>query len=66
MKVYVVTMYRWGNHEDHSYVLGVWSHPIVAENNGLTEESFRGGKYEHEVTEWTIDGNEHDNMWKDE
>jgi len=66
MKVYVVTMYRWGDQENHSYVLGVWTHPIVAENNGLTEESFRGGKYEHKVTEWILDGNESDNNWKDE
>jgi hypothetical protein len=62
MKVYVVTMYRWGNHEEHSYVLGVWTNKIVAENYGITEESWRGGKYESEVTEWDLDANECDNI----
>ncbi len=62
MKVYVVTMYRWGSHEDHSYVLGVWTNKIVAENYGITEESWRGGKYDAEVTEWDLDGNECGNI----
>ena len=61
-KVYVVTMYRWGNHEDHSYVLGVWTNKIVAENYGITEEAYRGGKYDAEVTECDLDGNECDNI----
>jgi len=55
-------MYRWGSHEDHSYVLGVWTNKIVAENYGITEESWRGGKYDAEVTEWDLDGNECGNI----
>jgi hypothetical protein len=66
MKAYVVTMHRWGDHENHSYVLGVWSYPILARSHGLTEESLRGGKYKHEVTEWVIDAEEPEDYWKEE
>ncbi len=59
MKVYVITMYRWGNHEAHSYVLGVWSNIDTALLQGRIEESYRGGKYSPEVTEWTIDASEY-------
>ena len=66
MKVYVVTMYRWGDRESHSYVLGVWSNKELAGLHGGLECNWRGGKYEPKVTEWTIDANEHDTDWKDE
>jgi|WetSurMetagenome_2_1015567.scaffolds.fasta_scaffold08132_7 hypothetical protein len=46
--VYVVTMYRWGNYENHSYVLGVFDTNIKAKNAGKREEKFRGGKYFYE------------------
>lgn len=49
MKVYVVTMYRWGDRENHSYVLGVWDDKDVAIEKGKEEISYRGGKYEPEV-----------------
>ena len=60
--VYVVTMYRYGDREKHSYVLGVWSTIKEAELFGLTEESFRGGKYKHHITEWIVDSNECDDL----
>jgi hypothetical protein len=62
MKIYVVTMYRYGDHEKHSYVLGCWSNSFVAKMYGLTEESWRAGKYKHEITEWILDSNECDNI----
>mgnify|MGYP000960774940 CR=1 FL=1 len=62
MKVYVVTMYRWGNQEEHSYVLGVWSNEELALLHGKNEESWRGGKYEPKVTSWEVDANEYDNI----
>lgn len=65
MKVYVVTMYRWGDTESHSYVLGVWSNQELALLHGNLESNFRGGKYDPKVTEWIIDANEHDTDWED-
>ena len=54
MSVFVTTMYRYGDREKHSYVLGVWSSSEVAMQAGQTEALWRGGKYEPEVTEWNI------------
>lgn len=62
MKVYVVTMYRWGNQEEHSYVLGVWSNEELALLHGKNEESWLVGKYEPKVTSWEVDANEYDNI----
>lgn len=66
MKTFVVTMYRGGSNENHSYVLGVWSNKKQAEKYGYTEEAFRGGKYSPEISEWNIDACECDRMWYDE
>ena len=52
MKIYVVTMYRWGDREAHSYVEGAYIDPIVAETMGEHEALYRGGKYEFEVLEF--------------
>ena len=60
--VFVTTMYRYGNRELHSYVLGVWSTREIAMQAGETEALWRGGKYEPEVTEWKVDANEFDDM----
>ena len=55
--VYVVTMYRWGDRECHSYLLGVYSIKTKAEKAALTEKDFRGGnKYYPEILEITVNG----------
>lgn len=54
--VYVVTMYRFGDREKHSYVTGVYSKKQGAINAGEMEEVIRGGKYKPDITEWIIDG----------
>lgn len=54
MAVYVVTMYRYGDREKHSYVYGVFSDPYLARRSGDDEEFVRGGKYKAEVTTWII------------
>ena len=64
--VYVTTMYRYGDHEKHSYVLGVWSDRETAQRAGGTEELWRVDKYKAEVTEWTVDANEFDNIEDDD
>jgi len=46
---YVVTMYRWGCRENHSYVVGVYHNEQDAINAGELEACGRGGKYEYEV-----------------
>lgn len=55
MKIYVVTMYRYGNHENHSYVLGAWSKKAKAQDEGLAEQKYRGDKYKPEITEWEVE-----------
>ena len=45
MTVYVIVMYRYGQTEAHSYVLGVWSTAREAECAGTVESLWRGGKY---------------------
>ena len=49
--VYVVTMYRWGNLENHSYVQGVYTDPNRAMHDADAETVYRGGKYLPDI--WT-------------
>jgi hypothetical protein len=53
--MYVVTAYRFGNNENHSYVVGVFSSRVQARFNADVEESFRGGKYICEISEFQLD-----------
>lgn len=53
--VYTVHAYRWGDRECHGYSVGVYSKKHVALNAAQTESDYRGGKYECEVLEWTMD-----------
>jgi len=41
-------MYRHGDREKHSYVLGLYSTEEKARTAGLAEELIRGGKYSSE------------------
>jgi len=58
MNVFVVTMYRYGDTEKHSYVLGAWSNKKDAENAGKIEETYRGDKYLHKITPLVLNANE--------
>lgn len=42
---YVVTAYRWGNQNDHSYLVGVYSTPEKAIEVADSHTIYRGGKY---------------------
>ena len=53
-KVYVVTMYRWGDREAHSYVLGVFGGKVRAFEEAWGAEECRGGKYEPEIVEMAL------------
>jgi len=55
MKVYVVTAYRWGDKESHSYVVGAYNNSGRATCAAEVEEDFRGGKYSCEVVEIIVD-----------
>ena len=55
MKVYVVMMYRWGNRENHSYVVGVFSTEEKAIEAAQEEDNNRARKYDPEILEVTID-----------
>ena len=65
--IYTVHAYRWGDRECHSYSVGVYGKKHAALKAAETEQDYRGGKYECEVLEWTLDsgteGN-HDNAPK--
>lgn len=54
MKLYVVKMNRWGDDEQHSYVEGVYDNLDLAKRWGKAEKDFRGGKYEPEIIEFTL------------
>ena len=56
MTVFSVTMYRWGNREQHSYILGVYSSFIMARKEAIVELDNRGGKYGYEIMSHKIDG----------
>ena len=48
--IYVVTMYRWGNKESHSYIHGVYDKKELAIKEAEAEQANRGGsKYLPEV-----------------
>lgn len=49
MKVWVVTAYRFGDKERHSYVVGVFNSEAIAKYASI-EEVWRGGKYKCDAT----------------
>ena len=49
MQIFVVTAYRWGSKEGHSYVVGVFDTEELAIAQAKMEKEWRGGKYECEV-----------------
>ena len=53
-KLWVVHMLRYGNRENHSYVLGVFDKKHAANCAGAAEEAYRGGKYKPDVIECVL------------
>lgn len=47
-------MLRWGSRENHSYVLGAYTDVQKAYEAGEREAANRGGKYEYEIVDLTI------------
>lgn len=54
-KVYSVSAYRFGDRKAHSYQVGVFSKKMKAFKCADEHREYRGGKYECEVIEWTLD-----------
>ncbi len=53
--LFVVEMLRWGDRENHSYVIGVYSSKTLATLAGETEKSWRAGKYEYAISVMQLD-----------
>ena len=51
--IYVVTMYRWGNRENHSYVTWAGTSKKQALEESEKEADDGGGEYVAEVLEFT-------------
>jgi len=47
--IYIITAYRFGDKENHSYVVGAFSTKDEAIRQAKKEEEWRGGKYDCEV-----------------
>ena len=45
METFVVIAYRWGNTENHSYLVAVCDNEFIAKRYADMEASARGGKY---------------------
>jgi len=60
--VYVVEALRWGDRENHSYVVGVYSDFSLAKSAADAHSEYRGGKYECQVHQSEID-KEIDSDW---
>jgi hypothetical protein len=54
-KIYVVHAFRYGERESHNYAVGAFSEQDAAIAAARAEEDYRGGKYDCEVLEWTLD-----------
>ena len=46
MNIYIVEAWRWGDREDHSYILGCWDNLEAAKRAADEHSHYRGGKYQ--------------------
>lgn len=61
--IYVVTMYRWGNRENHSYLLCICDAENKAVKRAKKEEHYRGGKYKAEIIKLQINADMESAEW---
>ena len=62
VKIYVVTMHRWGDDDSHNYVQGAFTRKAQATKAGEAEACYRGGKYAYKVVEVCLDAHDKDSM----
>lgn len=62
-EIYIVTAYRWGERERHSYNLGVFTKKEKAQKVADSHRDYRGGKYACIVEKCNVNNfnNEDDN-----
>jgi hypothetical protein len=53
-KIYTVHAFRWGDRENHSYIVGIYPKKHAAQKAAEIEEEYRGGKYSCEILEWVL------------
>jgi hypothetical protein len=46
MIIYIVEAFRWGDKENHSYVIGCWDNIELAKKAAIEHAEYRGGKYQ--------------------
>lgn len=63
---YVVTAYRWGDRNNHSYVIGVFGGKAKAIKAADAHAEYRGGKYECMVDKCIKDHYENDDNFYSE
>lgn len=51
---FTVEMLRWGDRENHSYVIGVFDNEFDALKEAWLHMRYRAGKYDAHVTGWEI------------
>lgn len=61
-EIYVVTAYRWGNRENHSYNIGVFNKANAAMKCADSHTEYRGGKYACVVEKCVINEFENDDI----
>ena len=61
--MFVVNMLRFGNIEMHSYILGCYTTFEQARFAGEVEKSWRGGKYEYEITLFNVNDPVDQDKW---
>ena len=62
--LYVTEMLRWGDTESHHYIVGVYSSREGAAFAGEIEKTWRGGKYEYQITESELDAPASQELWE--
>jgi len=60
--MYIVTAYRYGDTETHSYVLGVFGTEEIARTVSEYECDYRGGKYSCKVIQCSMNESVKDNQ----
>lgn len=52
--IYIVTMYRFGDREKHSYIQGLYTVEKTALKEASSEEKLRGNKYSAEIIKFNF------------
>ena len=64
LKIYVTEMLRFGEFETHHYILGTYSTKEQAKFAGEIEKTWRGGKYDYQVVETSMDEPMDQDKWE--